>query len=156
MNKFLNFSLSAFFALFSFPLHADDLFIQVERLEQCIQFSSNKYECIGITVGACSDLPSGGSIEGMTSCVAQERQFWLDLTDDTLARLMKMTETGEGVGSLADGLNAMQMGWVEFRNALRENKITAEPDGKLREANCLMRQDGEQALYLLGLEDEHF
>ena len=134
--------------------YANELFISSERIENCLRFSDDRYQYISSGAGACSDLPKGGSISGMTTCVTLERQYWLDHAACTLDRILQKANAKSP--DLARGIQEMQSGWAVFRDELCKSKNQGDPEGDLRQGNCLMQQDGEQAIYLMGIAENHF
>lgn len=138
-----------------------DLFIVPERTENCLAVSPDQNDCVGIAAGACSELPTGSTLEGMTTCVVLERSFWQGRMDGAYLELQKnaansdlANSSAEGFTSLADGLAQMQSGWLAFRNAqcFSENSgIRKSLERQLFETQCLMRMDANQARYLAWL-----
>ena len=144
-------------------VHSKEPFIQIERIENCIRFSEDRYQCIGSAAGACSDLPSGGSIEGMLTCTSLERAYWLKHGEESLMAILKVAAASDSsrfsqpdFSSLEIGIKEMQAGWIKFRDALCKTKNHSVTEGSLRTNYCLIQQDGEQALYLLWLSEQHF
>ncbi len=139
---------------------AEELHIDIERIEQCLQFHTDAYQCVGLAAGACSELPRGDSIFGMTTCVQKERAYWLERTEaalDDLARMSAEIDQQYGSGaSIAPATAAMQRSWIDFRDAICEVRLDLFDDGKLRRDLCLMEFDGEQAIYLIGLMERQF
>lgn len=159
-------SASAFVAtifLFTSPTYSDDLHINVERIENCMEFSQNRYECIGLAAGVCSGLPSGGSLKGMQTCTELERAYWIAHANDTLSELRtiaaavdKSREGNPNHIGINAGVTDMHRGWENFRDAICTIKDQGQEDGALSKSHCLMQQDAEQALYLLDISIEHF
>ena len=145
------------------PLHADELHIAEERIANCLQFSGDRYQCIGKAANVCSDLPTGSRQSGMRDCMALERAFWQRFTQRLLDGMLskaaiydEQNAADPNHSSLADGITAMQAGWIKFRDPLCRAKGTDADSGEFATNHCLMKQDGEQALYLLWLSEQHF
>lgn len=148
---------------FASPVTAADLSINVERIENCLSFSENPFTCIGEAAGGCSNLPSGGTVEGMTTCVDLERGYWIEYSEHTMAVILeqaaiadKHSGTRHGKTSLVDAVTEMHMGWQSFRDATCRVKGERYEESALIEGKCLMEQDGDQALYLQSILDEDF
>lgn len=137
---------------------AEGLSIEPERTEFCLEHTEAGSDCVGLAANACSAQPSGGTIEGMTTCVGLERHYWPERLAEMSTKFQNATWISEAkiqstqeLEGIQTSFAQMQTGWVQFRDqvcALKRKHYANDVEADLAEQMCLMGMDGDQVLWL--------
>ncbi len=155
-----------FLILLSFlamPAAAQDLVFSPLATESCLA-STQDYDarraCIGASAEACmTDTPGGQSTYGMGGCLSAEAEYWDAQLNAVYAQVRasaratdaEMAEIGATVASQEQALRAMQRAWIAYRDATCDYEYSqwgGGTGGGPAISACLMRETGEQTLYL--------
>jgi len=145
------------------PVAAQDLVYSDEHTRNCVNTAADspgRLACIGRSADACmSGSTMGGSTIGMGGCLDREREFWDGVLNANYvramdkARAMDAANAGTNVqlASVAQSLKDTQRAWIAFRDATCDYEMAqwgGGTGGSPALIACLMRETGEQALYL--------
>ncbi|MFQ6547856.1 lysozyme inhibitor LprI family protein [Aestuariibius sp. 2305UL40-4] len=152
------------FSALAAPLAAQEIDFDIAPVEACLLEAPDKRSCVGLAAETCAETPDGGTTVGLGFCYGRELDWWdarLNVAyQDLLAQKREldaeMEEIGATVPSQADALQAMQRAWIAYRDATCDYERSlwgGGTGGGPATSACLMRETGEQALYLeAGLE----
>ncbi|MEO0372234.1 MAG: lysozyme inhibitor LprI family protein [Pseudomonadota bacterium] len=151
-------------ALLATPVAAQDLTFSPGATEACLsgtQDLNGQQACIGASAEACmNDTPGGHSTYGMGGCLSAEADYWdaqLNAAYGAVIAEARATDAemadigGPAVASQEDALRAMQRAWIAYRDATCDYEYSqwgGGTGGGPAIAACIMRETGEQALYL--------
>lgn len=106
-----------------------------------------------------TDTPGGQSTYGMGGCLSAEAEYWDAQLNAVYAQVRasaratdaEMAEIGATVASQEQALRAMQRAWIAYRDATCDYEYSqwgGGTGGGPAISACLMRETGEQTLYL--------
>lgn len=131
---------------------------EAEEIRACLADAAHPMDCIGLTVGACTQRPGGETTVGMVDCINAETEVWDAILNEeygtTMSLLREEDETGDlaAPGMTREGaLREAQRAWIAFRDAECRAQYARWGGGTLRQvvgANCVMSETAERAIEL--------
>ncbi len=141
-------------ALLTVPVAADE----AGEIRACLAGAAQPMECVGLTVGPCTERPGGETTVGMVECINAEHGAWDAILNEEYRATMSALRAEDATGDLAapdmtrEGtLRQAQRAWIVFRDAECRAQYARWGMGSLRQivgANCVMVETAERAIEL--------
>ncbi|MEM6587947.1 MAG: lysozyme inhibitor LprI family protein [Pseudomonadota bacterium] len=146
------------------PAVGQDLIFSPEATESCLASTQDDHarlDCIGASAEACMrDTPGGNTTYGMGGCLSYEADYWDARLNAAYAEVIasarasdaEMKEYAAHLATQEANLREMQRAWIIYRDATCDYEYSqwgGGTGGGPAIAACIMRETGEQTLYLL-------
>ncbi|MEL7253102.1 MAG: lysozyme inhibitor LprI family protein [Pseudomonadota bacterium] len=150
--------------LLAVPAVAQEVNFSTAATEGCLAVTQGfeaQRACIGASAEVCMrDTVGGQSTYGMGGCLSAEADYWDAQLNTAYGQVIaaarasdaEMASIGASVASQEEALRAMQRAWIAYRDATCDYEYSqwgGGTGGGPALIGCIMRETGEQTLYLL-------